>query len=329
MNAGRSRTSTGIVAASVIVVAVTACQGAATPSPSAVSSVVRSAAPTASATAPPSSTPIALPDGSGQIVFGRFESSFDDFVSYTTDPNGNGETQLLSGPHQLSRWSPNGALISITAVSGSRVFAATIKPDGSDYTELPIDDPTLNVGCMLWSPDGTRLVCEGWDDTDPTRNGIYTINASDGGGLQRVTFSPDGDHDLPGSYAPDGRLVFGRIAPDRDNGLLMVVDPDGGEPEQLTEGTFGIPRISPDGETILADHDGVLHLIPLDGGPSTPIELDGVAFGGSWSRDGAWIVFSLAARGGTADIYRVRPDGSDLFQITSDRAQEEFADWAP
>ena len=150
---------------------------------------------------------------------------------------------------------------------GSRVFAATIRPDGTDYTELPIDDPTLNVGCMLWSPDGTRLACEGWDDTDPTRNGIYTINASDGGGLQRVTSSPGGNHDLPGSYAPDGRLVFARIAPDRDNGHLMVVDPDGGEPEQLTEGTYGIPRISPDGETILADHDGVLHLIPLDGGP--------------------------------------------------------------
>ena len=182
---------------------------------------------------------------------------------------------------------------------------------------------------MLWSPDGTRLACEGWDDTDPTRNGIYTIDASDGGDLQRVTSSPGGNHDLPGSYAPDGRLLFARIAPDRDNGPLMVVDPDGGEPEPLTAGTYGIPRISPDGETILTDHDGVLHLIPLEGGPSTPVELDGVAFGGSWSPDGAWIVFSLAPPGGTADIYRARPDGSDLFQLTNDPAQEEFADWAP
>ena len=145
---------------------------------------------TRSATALPSSTPVALPDGSGQIVFGRFEPSFEDFVSYTVDPNGNGEGELLPGPHQLSRWSPDGTLITITAVSGSRVFAATIRPDGTGYTELPIDDPTLNVGCMLWSPDGTRLACEGWDDTDPTRNGIYTINASDGGDLQRVTSSP-------------------------------------------------------------------------------------------------------------------------------------------
>jgi hypothetical protein len=284
----------------------------------------------ASASAAPSSpSPAALPDDSGRIVFGRFEPSVEDFVSYTIDPNGNGEAELLPGPHQLSRWSPDGTLITINAVSGSRVFAATIRPDGSGYTELPIDDPTLNVGCMLWSTDGTRLVCEGWDDTDPTRNGIYTINASDGGDLQRVTSSPGGNHDLPGSYAPDGRLLFARIAPDRDNGPLMVVDPDGGEPEPLTAETYGIPRISPDGETILTDHDGVLHLIPLEGGPSTPVALDGVAFGGSWSPDGAWIVFSLAPAGGTADIYRARPDGSDLFQLTNDPAQEEFADWAP
>ena len=277
----------------------------------------------------PSLSPAGLPEGSGRIVFGRFEPSLDDFVSYTIDPNGNGEMELLPGPHQLSRWSPSAELISTTVYDGSRVFAATIRPDGTGYTELPIDDPTLNVGCMLWSPDGTRLACEGWDDADPARNGIYTINASDGGDLQRVTSSPDGNHDLPGGYAPDGRLVFARIAPDRENGQLMVIDPDGGAPEQLTEGTYGLPRLAPDGETILAEHDGVLHLITLEGGLATPVEIDGVAFGGSWSPDGAWIVFSLAPPGGTADIYRARPDGSDLSQITSDPAQEEFADWAP
>lgn len=294
----------------------------------------RSAAPPAAATdaASPSAL-VQLPDNSGRIVFGRQDSSLDGFVSYTMDPNGNDEAELLPGSHQLSRWSPDGEFISITATDGSRVLAATIRPDGSDYAELPIADPTLNLGCMVWSPDATRLACEGWDDTDPTRNGIYTINASDGGDLQRVTTSPGGNHDLPGDYAPDGRLLFARIAPDQEAGQLMVVDSDGGEPLQLIAGTYGTPRLSPDGQTILADHDSLLYLIPLDGGPTTSIHLggaeDGVAWGGSWSPDGEWIVFSLAAPGGTADIYRVRPDGSGLFQITSDPAQEEWADWAP
>jgi hypothetical protein len=325
----RKNLSAGIVATSVIVVAITACQGAATQSASSQPSASQSVAPSVSAPPSPSSAAVELPDGSGKIVFGRFDPSFDDFVSYTIDPNGNGEAELLPGPHQLSRWSPDGGLIAIAVVSGSRVFTATIRPDGSGYTELPVADPTLNLGCMLWSPDGMRLVCEAWDETDATRNGIYSISASDGSDLRRITSSPDGNHDLPGDYAPDGRLLFARIAPDRDNGQLMAIDPAGGEPEQLTPVTYGNPRLSPDGQTILAEHDGVLHLIPLDGGPTSTVHVDGVAFGGSWSPDGAWIVFSLAPPGGKADVYRARPDGSELFQITSDPAQEEFADWAP
>jgi Tol biopolymer transport system component len=262
-------------------------------------------------------------------MFGRRDATLDDFVTYTVDPNGDDEAQLLPGAHQLGRWSPDGDLISVTAGNESRVFAATINPDGSGYTEHPITDPTLNLGCMLWSLDGTSLACEGWDDSDATRNGIYTINASDGGDLQRVTSSPDGNHDLPGAYAPDGRLLFARIAPEAEEGLLMYVEP-GGEPQQLTAGTYGTPSLSPDGLTIVTDHGGALYLIPLDGGPSAPIQIEAgnaYAFGASWSPDGAWIVFSLNHDGNT-DIFRVQPDGSDLFRITTDPAAEEFADWS-
>jgi TolB protein len=37
----------------------------------------------------------------------------------------------------------------------------------------------------------------------------------------------------------------------------------------------------------------------------------------AWSPDGQWIVFSLA-RGGTANVYVVRPDGTSLTQITTE-----------
>jgi Tol biopolymer transport system component len=46
--------------------------------------------------------------------------------------------------------------------------------------------------------------------TDPSRNGIYTIRSSDGGGLTRITSHPGGD-DNPGDDSPDGkRMVFVR-----------------------------------------------------------------------------------------------------------------------
>jgi Tol biopolymer transport system component len=324
------RQAHGIVVVCAVAAASTACQSQMTESPSEQPSA-RSPSAEPPAIATETASAIAdLPEGSGRIMFGRRDPTLDDFVTYTVDPNGDGEAQLLPGAHQLGRWSPDANLISITAGDDSRVFAATIHPDGSGYTEHPITDPTLNLGCMLWSPDGKRLACEGWDDTDPARNGVYTINASDGSDLQRVTSSPDGNHDLPGAYAPDGRLLFARIAPDAEEGPLMYVEP-GSEPQQLTAGTYGTPSLSADGETIVTDHSGALYLIPLDGGSSAPIQIgvgNAYAFGASWSPDDEWIVFSLNHDDNT-DLYRVRPDGSDLFRITTDPAADEFADWAP
>jgi Tol biopolymer transport system component len=63
----------------------------------------------------------------------------------------------------------------------------------------------------VWSPDSKRLACESFGDTDPSRNGIYTIRSSDGAGLTRMTSNPGGD-DLPGDYSPQGkRFVFARF----------------------------------------------------------------------------------------------------------------------
>ena len=46
---------------------------------------------------------------------------------------------------------------------------------------------------------------------DPSRNGIYTVRASDGGDMTQITSNPVGG-DIPGEYSPDGtRLVFKRF----------------------------------------------------------------------------------------------------------------------
>src|SRR4029077_18848705 len=42
----------------------------------------------------------------------------------------------------------------------------------------------------------------------------------------------------------------------------------------------------------------------------------------SWSADGQWIVYTQE-RGGSSDIYRIRPDGSGLEQLTDDPAFDD------
>jgi Tol biopolymer transport system component len=203
----------------------------------------------------------------------------------------------------------------------------------SDFVRFNSPDPTLQLGCNGWSPDGSRLTCEGWDDSDPTRTGIYTVRSADGGDLTRVTISHDGGHDVPGDYSPNGRqIVFIRVNPaDEEHGTLMVVDVDGKDEHALTDQKVGLASSwSPDGRTILTEADGSLLLVSLDGGQPRPIKIpvEGSAGRGAWSPDGDWIVFSLRVPPLGEDIYITRMDGTNLHQVTNTPGKnEEFADW--
>ncbi|MEO7665258.1 MAG: hypothetical protein ABIV26_09040 [Candidatus Limnocylindrales bacterium] len=191
-------------------------------------------------------------------------------------------------------------------------------------------DATLNLGCFAWSPDGSRLACEGWDDTDPTRNGLYTVRASDGGDVTRLTTSPDG-HDIPGDYSPDGRQI---VLLRGWNHRLMVVNADGSGERTLSDRMVDASGSwSPDGTTILTDTGGSLLLVPVDGTKPSPIRIGDATVGNAlrptWSPDGDWIVFSLYVRGAAhSDIYVMRKEGTDLLQITNTPGEdEEFGDW--
>ncbi|MEO6207128.1 MAG: hypothetical protein ABIP77_04160, partial [Candidatus Limnocylindrales bacterium] len=169
-------------------------------------------------------------------------------------------------------------------------------------------------------------------------NGIYTVRSSDGADLARVTTSPDGAHDIPTDWSPDGQqMVFTRGQPAAGaSTTLMVVNVDGTGARILSDHQFGGGRWSPDGTTILTDagEDDAkkLRLVPVDRGAIRTIEIVSdvklrTAFFGSWSPDGQWIAFSGRASDGV-DLYVVRVDGTELHQVTDTPGQyEDGADW--
>jgi Tol biopolymer transport system component len=311
----------------------TACGQTGAPGTAEGRTALPSIAPTTSAV--PSSTISAAPLPGGRIAYVQFIGETASL--FTTNPDGTDTVALLPGTLvNPPRWSPDGRAITVVSDDrDGRVSIGLVDPDGSHYVRFAHPDATLELGCFAWSPDGSRLACEGWDETDISRNGIYTVRSSDGGDLTRVTTSPNGSHDIPTDYSPDGhRLVFGRMRlPDVADTTLMVVNVDGSGARALSDRRLAAGRWSPDGQTILTDADDALLLVPVDGGGIRTIDIAAAngletSFFGSWSPDGDWIVFSGRASK-SVDLYIVRADGTNLHQLTDTPVGkwEEGADW--
>jgi len=97
-------------------------------------------------------------------------------------------------------------------------IGTAITPDGTVTRVLDIPDDDLNLPCTVWSPDDTRLACQGWDEPDPSRTGIYTVRSSDGGDLVRLTKPPSDTTDVPGDYSPNGKKVLFKRGPEEADG---------------------------------------------------------------------------------------------------------------
>ena len=182
-------------------------------------------------------------------------------------------------------WSPDGSRIAFNANDEDASPTSededtwdiyTMKPDGTDVRLL-----TRSVGLEGdpgWSPDGTRIA---FDSTEPGKQGIWTMNAADGGDKRRIAVLPaDATTDYGPRFSPDGRrIVFTRNSTENDAGLwTMSVDGS------------GLTRITP---------------------PSiAPWKAD-------WAPDGSVILFDAVSSGfPNRSLWVVRPDGSGLRTLT-------------
>jgi Tol biopolymer transport system component len=289
----------------------------------------------------PRRTAVSTPDRpSGLIVYGDWHQALQRADWYTVRPDGSGVTDLHVRA-SCAAWWPDGSKIWITNDAarspGHPLRPATIAPDGSGLRPLDATpNPDLNLGCGDVSPDGSRMVLEGFNDRKKSVNGIYTVRAYDGGDLVRLTDGLDG---YP-QYAPDGsKVVFFRMRPGvvpDGAGALFVVNVDGTGLRRITPwgDAFLQQSWSPDGVWIAFQKPyGQLFLVHPDG---TDLHVVPVALPAgmgvrqpAWSPDGGWIVFG-AEQGSDADLFMVRSDGTNLTRITATTdLVESGPDWAP
>ncbi len=282
------------------------------------------------------------PGPNGQIVVMRSLSfTEEDFRVVTVNPDGTHLRQVTPIPLECPHWSPSGSLIA-TCGGPHGSASAIINPDTGTIRELFPPDLTLHLACPVWSPDAQRLACGQFDQaTDPSRDGMYTIRSSDGGGLRRITSNPGG-LDEPGDYSPDGtQIVFGRTDPARPANAahaLFVVNLNGTGLHRITpwaRGSEADGSWSPNGNWILFDSKGSLYVVHPDGTGLAKIPLAtsslSRAFAPGWSPDGTKIVFALFTRTspGTEQegIYTANADGSHIKQVTNAPIFDEHPDW--
>jgi Tol biopolymer transport system component len=252
-----------------------------------------------------------------------------DLEIYRINSDGSGLRRLTESPGNdlMARWSPDGSRIVFASVRGGATRELYLMDaDGGNVTRLTTMPGQL-PGYPDWSPDGMRIVfhaARGDGNFD-----IYTINA-DGSALARVTSS---ESHLRPRWSPDGTRLVANWSQTTTGGTccarIAIMNVDGGGHRLLTSGSLAdfFPEWSPDGRQVAFTRyhrfgDGmmgtqVLAIINADGSGERTLGLQTMGAAGlSWSRTTGRIHFHSNAPTGFAQIYSVRPDGTDMRRIT-------------
>jgi Tol biopolymer transport system component len=173
-----------------------------------------------------------------------------------------------------------------------------------------------------WSPDGQSLVING--------DGLLYRLAVTGGEPQLIDTgfarTCNNDHGI----SPDGTTIVISDKTQFGASTIYTLPAEGGVPQQAT---LNRPSYwhgwSPDGKTLaycgIRDQVFDIYTIPVEGGEETRLTFgEGRNDGPDYGHDGAWIYFN-SSRSGRMQIWRLRPDGSDVTRVTD----SEYGDWFP
>jgi len=296
----------------------------------------------------------------GRIFWSRFtDDTFTTARIVSAEPDGSRLRVLSRGaPGQLDvdpAPSPRGDRIVFMREIGEHTEIVVMNADGSRQRTVDFGcvDPCVSDQGPGWTPDGahltfTRVVFP--DDSDPSA--LLMVANLDGSHLRRLS-----QHGIEGVYEdyrarflPDGRTVtFIRIRGTDTKSAVFAMDVQGRRARQLTPWEI-------DADTHDVSSRGVVVFETFGHGPpegqssnvaTVPVRCGSLAActrriryvtrngagpvwstNPSWSPDGRRIVFAEFDDTTFADLWTVRPDGSDRRQVTTSPLWDFRPSWA-
>jgi Tol biopolymer transport system component len=297
---------------------------------------------TDSITAPDTEEITTCPENGDRIIFARNimgpgESA--NFEVFSSLPDGLEIAQLTDNSTYdgYPSWSPNRCQIAFSSNVGNQSEEIFImNADGTGLVRLT-DDSHKNK-MPTWSPDGSRIAYESERDG---QGEIFIINI-DGTDLLQLTDDPAEDQWL--EWSPHSEQIA--FSSRRDgNWEIYIVGSDGSGLTNLTNHTMqdSHPAWSPDGSRIafLSNRTSYVEIFIMnaDGSSVTQVtnygsDLPEINSGRdlAWSPDGQRLVFiasfpDSAMTHGIEDVFTIKLDGSELFNLTDNALTDSNPDW--
>lgn len=218
----------------------------------------------------------------------------------------------------------NGQLELLDTRSGERRLLPIQVPDDGLARRPYRTSAADSIEDFQLSPNGKRALFT-------ARGDVFSVPLENGS-TRNLTRSP-GAHDKSAYWAPDGKSVVFLSDRDGEEEIYRVDALGRGDPEQLTDGGLAMrfsPRVSPDGKRIaFSDKDGKLYGLNLSDREITEIADDPAGNIGDylWSRDSAYLAFSMAGKNNLRSIYIWSAKDGKLHRVTGDHFNESEPVW--
>ena len=321
--ASTSSTTVGLAIASVLLAlafALAACGGS-----GATAANLQATAPseaTVMVAASPSATACLKGAGRGTIAFTRVASAAEgsmDICSVRSDGRG---LRQLAADARGPAWSPDGSKIAYASLS-ARGGVWVMSADGSGKRR--VTPAPGGADWVAWSPDGRQIL---FGSTAFSGAATLVVVNTDGSRLRSVFTRSFGDMGYSPSWAPDGRVFFGRRI--GNLGEICSVHPSGRGLTVVTAARVPpVFSLSPDGKWLAiwdGDSDRLVRMAASGRGLAVVLVEEVSQYFGhtasvlsSWSPNGSKLVLGNDSRGWLGEdgsvLHVAKADGYDVWEV--------------